>query len=114
MRLPNGCQFAALSQGFQSILADRLQHDEEWLPFLPLSLLQQVLVQERGDFIQGPFRSPIKPSADGLDCFQGAATDEDRDLPEEALFLGAQEIIAPGDGVAQGLLPGWGILCSTG
>ena len=53
------------------------------------------------------------PFRDGLDGFECTATDEDREAPEEALLLFIQEIVAPLDGVAQRLLAGGQVLCST-
>src|SRR6266516_1524179 len=112
--LLSGLPLPGYLERFQPILADGFQHHQVWFLSLLFDLVQQVLVQERGDCIQDPFRSPIQRYADGLDRFQGAATYEDREPPEEALFLGTQEIIAPGDSVAQGLLAGWSILCAAG
>src|SRR6266699_1834192 len=111
MGLARGLHFPAHGERLSPILADGLQHHEAGL--LSLGLLQQVLVQKRGDSIQDPFRSLIKRRAEGLDSLQGTTADEDREPPEETLFLGTQEVIAPGDGVAQGLLPGWSILWNT-
>ncbi len=108
LHLPTG------DQALHPILADGFQHDEALFLSIVLGLLQQVLVQERGDCIQDPFCAPIQRRAEVLDCFQGTAAHEDREPPEEALFLGTQQVIAPDDGIAQRLLTSWSILCAAG
>ena len=40
---------------------------------------------------------------------EGAATDKDRESPEEPVLLLSEEVVAPGYGVAQGLLARWHI-----
>src|ERR1700694_2947844 len=100
MRLLDGFHFATGSESLQPIFAHRLQHQEAWyLPFL-LRLPQQTLIEERGHALQDCFRSIIQSRAEGLDGFQGAATNEDGQPPEEALFLGSEQVVAPGDGMA--------------
>ncbi len=44
---------------------------------------------------------------------ESATTDKDREPPEKPLLLGFEEVVAPGNGIAQGLLPRWSISCPT-
>ena len=67
-------------------------------------LLQQVLVEQGSHPVQYRERCVPECSRDLLDCCKRAATDEDREQAEEPLFLGIEQIIAPLDRVAQGLL----------
>ncbi len=94
------------SHALQPILTNRLQHHEAWLlsRFL-LHALQQALIDERGHRVQDHFCSLAQFSADGLSCLQCAAAGKDGEPPEELPLLGVQQLVAPLDSVAQGLLP---------
>ena len=51
-------------------------------------------------------RARTRPDrCDGLRGLQREAADEDREPAEEALLLGCQQVVAPGDGIAHRLLP---------
>src|ERR1051326_2866600 len=101
MSLPGSLHFAARGQAFQSVLSNSFQHHEAWFAPLVLDLLQQTLVDERGYSIEDLRRTVItvKSCANGLARLQGAAADADGESPEETLFLGAQQVIAPLNGI---------------
>ena len=79
MRLPCGFHLPIHGQALDSVLADRFEHHEARLTSLLLCLLQQTLINERSDGIQGLcyFVAIANSSANCLDCLQGAAVDED-------------------------------------
>src|SRR6266851_5254876 len=113
MRLPSALHFSTRSQNLQPILSDRRQHQQAW--FLPLlfHLAQQAFVHERRHPVQHSCWHLTESSRETLHRFQGTAADKDREPPEEALLLGIEQIIAPRQRVAQGLLPDRGILRPT-
>src|SRR5690242_10352375 len=113
MSLPDSLHFAARGQALQSILPNGFQHHQARFAPLLLDLLQQAFVDERGDSIEDLCRTVIafKSRTNGLCRLQSAASDEDREPPEETLLLGAQQIITPPNGVTQRLVPYWRISC---
>src|SRR5215471_3717922 len=98
-------------EGFPSVLTDRLQHHETRLLLLWLALSQQTLVDEGGHAIQNRSRLVAQGSGDSFDCRERHSPDKNAQPPEEPLLGGFQEVIAPGNGVAQRLVPLEGILC---
>ncbi|TMF50536.1 MAG: hypothetical protein E6I32_04020 [Chloroflexi bacterium] len=74
------------------------------------ALLHQVLIDKGGHHIHNLFASTIWYGIDRLRCFERAATSEYGEPPEEPPLLGIQQAIAPGNRVAQRLLPGGRIL----
>src|SRR5207253_8376476 len=113
MSLSSDFYLPARRENLQPILADRLQHQEVWLLAFLLGLLQQALVDKRGHCIQDWLHFIAKRAANRLDGFQRATTRKDREPPEKPLLLGIEEVVAPGNGIAQGLLPRWRIACPT-
>src|SRR6266568_5644170 len=109
MCMPDDLFFPACGESLQPIFANRLQHEQTGLLSLLLGLLKQAFVDERSNAIQEltRFVALVKGSADCLCRLQGAATDEDRESPEESLLGGIEQVIAPRDRVAQCLLPCW-------
>src|SRR5579875_734107 len=105
---------SSLTQALPPIFANGLQHLQTWLlPFLPL-LREQVLVQQRGDPIQHvSWLAVIQHLRESFHRPWIAAADEDREPPKEPLLLFIEQIITPLNGVTQGLLPLWQILCPT-
>src|SRR5437773_3033311 len=101
MSLPNCFHLSACGQTLLPILADRLQHRESEFVFLFCCLLQQILVNEGGYFLQHRCRFIPKGSRESLNRRQTATTDEDGELSEKKLFLCSQQIIAPLDRLAQ-------------
>ena len=75
--------------------------------------LEQVFVQQRGHPVQHPCALPTKRTRKLLDSFQGSATHEDREQAEEALFLFGEQLVAPRDRIAQGVLASRQIAWST-
>src|SRR5215469_13893540 len=105
MRLPGGFCLSTGAQGFPSILTDRLQYHEAWFLSLLSRLQQQVLTQEGSQPVHHRWQHVPKCGRDGLGCRERTATHEDREAPEEALFVWREQVVAPLDGTAQGLLP---------
>src|SRR5215469_17995210 len=114
MRLPGGFCLSTGAQGFPSILTDRLQYHEAWFLSLLSRLQQQVLTQEGSQPVHHRWQHVPKCGRDGLGCRERTATHEDREVPEEALFVWSQQVVAPLDRLAQGLLPCWHITCAAG
>ncbi len=107
---------AALLQPLQRELADRLQHPVPGLAVERLLLPQQALLDQRLDAVQDHqverrqrdrrgARARRIAGTDRLGGLQGAAP-EDGQPPEQRLLVRRQQVVAPGDGVAQGPLAG--------
>src|SRR6266567_6793439 len=105
MSLSSDFHLPTRRENLQPILADRHQHQEAWLLAFLLGLLQQALVEKRGNGIQGWLHLIAKRAAHRLDCWKPATTGKDREPPEKPLLVGIEEVVAPGDGIAEGLLP---------
>src|SRR5215469_2425316 len=105
MYLPGGFRLSTCGQAFQPILSDRLEHYEVWLLAFLLRLLQQILVDKRNYPVEHIHRLIIERLPEGFYCFEYAATDEHCEPSKEALFQGTQQVIAPLNGVTEGLLP---------
>src|SRR6266699_540606 len=101
-------------QALQAELADRLQELQARCILLPGHLSQQALIQQRGDPFQDVCFRITERLADNFGRFQGAATYEDGKVSKERLLLVIQEIIAPLDGLLQGLLAGRDIADGAG
>ena len=111
-----------LSTGRQllcGILPDRLQQREARLSTCALLRLHQALVQQVCQLLQhrsivGLRRGRCLESledADRLHCFQRETAGEDREAPEQLLFACLQQVVAPGNRVAQRLLALWQVSC---
>src|SRR5215210_3562320 len=107
-------QLAARLELLYGILADRLQHPEARLTVRAVLLTEQALGGQRRHPVQDVRPEGAFGVADRLDCLQRAAAHEDRQASVQRLLLGAEQVIAPGDGVAEGLLAGRQITCTTG
>src|SRR6266566_10133411 len=113
MRPLGALQFLAGGQDLQPILADGRQHQQaRFLPLL-LHLAQQALVHERRHPVQYVCWQLTQSRRETLHRFQGTATSKHGEAPEEPLLLNSEQIIAPCQCVAQGLLPDRGIACSA-
>ena len=99
-RVPSlqGDRLPARGQPLERILSNRLQHHEPGFAAGRLLLPQQALVQQRPQAVQdlGP--------AHRFGRFEGAAADEDGEPPEELLLAPAEQVVAPGDRIAERLL----------
>src|SRR2546425_6457328 len=105
MSLASDFLLPARRENLQPILADRLQHQEAWLLAFLLDLLQQALVDKRGDCIQDWLHLIARHAAHRLDGLERATTGKDREPPEKPLLVGIEEVVAPGNSIAEGLLP---------
>ena len=105
---------AGRCQLLQPELADRLQHREARLAIRTFSLAQKALGGQRRHAVQHVEAERSVRIADGLGSLQGAAADEDRQAAVERLLLGREQVVAPGDGVPQGLLAGGKIASAAG
>ena len=85
--------------------AHRFEHDEAG-ELRPVVLPHQALLDEGGNTVQGIDREVAGGRGNGFDRFEREATGEDRQPPKQGLFVRRQEIVAPGDGIPHGLLPG--------
>src|SRR5437763_9301404 len=94
-------------EDLQRILPNRLKHPQTWLFPLLFGLLQQALLDERGHALESLPRMITRCFTDGLDCFEGAAVDKDRQSSKEALLFFIEQMVAPGNRIAQALLARW-------
>src|SRR5215218_8637717 len=89
-----------------SVLADGLQHGESRLDGKARHALHEALIDQPGQTGKNVGGRQIRDRLGGLDR---PAPSKDAQLDEELLLLCCQEIVAPGDGGAEGLLSFWGI-----
>jgi len=101
-------RLAAPLQELRRVLSDRLQHADARLLAGPLPLRppEQTLLDEGGQPGQHPCarRAAGAVVAHGHGRLGGAAADEDGEPPEERALGGREQVVAPGEGVAQGAL----------
>ena len=108
---PDRGLLAALCQTLPRKLADGLQHAEPWLALRLLlhPLPQQVLIHQRLDPIEDIHLQRLEGTrgrvTDRLGRFQCAAPHKDRQPPEQRLLSRLQQVVAPGDGAPQRLMP---------
>ena len=93
--------FVALDETLQAIFPDGLQHPEARLTRFRLNLPQQALVDERHERVEHVQAQLTVRVADGHCAFDRAATDEDREPPEESLLCRIEKVVAPVDRPAQ-------------
>ncbi len=107
MRVAGRRRLAALRQLLQRVGADRLQHREARLPIRVGRRVHESLVDQR----RHPVQDVARARADGhrLGRLQGEAADEDGQPAEQRPLLAGQQVVAPGDRVAQGPLPRRGV-----
>src|SRR6266487_6029602 len=113
MRFASHLHLSTRCKHLETILSDSLQHRKARLLTIPLDGLQQALVNKGGHPFQQVSIGVANHDGHSLNRLKGAATNKDGELPEEALFLHRQKLIAPLDGVAQGLLSSRGVPRST-
>ena len=111
MRSANGRPLAAGCQPLTAILPDRLQHPEARLGRGTRQGLQQALVRERDDPIE---QVDLRVGHNRRRRREREATGEDGEGAKEALLPRGQEVLAPGDGPAHCVLPGWAVASATG
>jgi len=104
-------RLAALLQELRRVFADRLQHADARLLVGPLPLRppEQALLDEGGQPRHHP-RARVAVVAHSRGRLRGAAADEDGEPPEERALGGREQVVAPGEGVAQGALARWQVV----
>ena len=97
----------------ERVLADRLEHPEARLAVGVLAQpQQQALLDERVEVFEGVARAVRV--ADGRGRLEPEAADEDGQAPEQRLLPLEQQVVAPGDRVAQRPLALVGVLGAAG
>jgi hypothetical protein len=135
-------RFPRLNQLIQRVFPDRFEHPEARFAFRTLVLDEQGVVDERRDHVEGgqgdrgtggqafsvlpvcppvhlsvsllPPCPPVPLSPYVLCRVQREAAGEDGEAAEEELFFRGEEVVAPGDRVAQGLLAEWEVAGTGG
>src|SRR6266516_2877684 len=97
-------QLPANGEPLQSILTDRLKHDQALFPIFRRAL-HQTLVKQGCYSFEEVILLFSGQYAHRLSRFECVATDKHREPPEEALLPGIEQVITPLQRVAQGLLP---------
>ena len=103
---PHGLAFAAGLEALQSELPQRLQHPEAGLTGGPLLGPHEALAGERRHRLHHVARRAAGLGAHRARRLQGEAPDEHRQRAEQAAIGLLEQVVAPLDGPAQGLLPG--------
>src|SRR5215469_785708 len=112
MGLPDSLHLSTCGERFQSIFAERLQHQQAGLAIGLFLLPDQALVYQDRHCVQDTFLQISMSIADGLSRLKRAPPDKHREPSEESLFVLLQQVITPVNGLTQGLLAQWQILCS--
>ena len=99
-------QLTGRVKSFQPELTHGLQHREARLPVHCLHPLQEALVDQGGDSVEGIDAKLTARVGDRLRRLEGASADEDGQAPKEPLLRRGEQIVTPGDGVAHRLLAG--------
>src|SRR5258708_27673986 len=101
-------RLAAGEQTLVREVANRLERPEARPLVLPvrrrLCLQQTLFHQARQPRERTRVRGRLRGSADRIDGLRREAAGKDRQPPEELLLVRRQELLAPGDGLAQGAL----------
>src|ERR1700694_3155020 len=104
MKIADLIRLAPLAELLPRKLANRPEHAEARLAIGLALLAHEALVDQRGDGIQG-IRCTVAVEHDALDRVERGSPGEDREAGEDAPIGLVQELVAPGDGAPQGLLP---------
>ena len=88
---------------FGGVLVDGFQHRQAQLTIRGVLGAQQVLAHQRLEHV-GDRPTRLVAVADGFSGCRRPSTGKDRKLSEEAGLLGVQQVVAPSDRVADGLL----------
>ena len=103
---------ATRRQLLQCELTNGLEHEVARNALRGFVSLQQALVDEGGNPFSDVSNCAVK-SRDGLGGLEGEATNEDGETTEKRALLWRKQVVTPRDGVAQGLLPIWGVARSS-
>ena len=106
--------FSAGGHFFEAILANGFEHEETRFAVGLFDLADQAFVHHGRHSIEDVEAEIFLGVADGLDGFESAATEESGEPAEEFLFRFVEEIVAPIDGVAKGLLASGEIASAAG
>src|SRR5688572_12421999 len=104
MALSRAIRLSRLDQLLETVLAHRFQHPEARLTRAVFLLAQEAALDERGD--AGKYVDRPVPTGDGLGRLECATASKDRKLPEHSLLVCSEQVVAPGNGIAHGALPG--------
>src|SRR5215471_4722902 len=109
MLAPDGNGIIFSGQAFEGELADRLQHADTRLTVSAFCDGDQAGVEQLTDPRQWVGRGLgwLTAQGDRRKSLKITASSEHADAPEYDLKVWAQQVIAPGDGVSQRLLPRW-------
>ena len=88
--VPYRLGFVALGETLEAVFPDRLEHPEARLAIARLDLPQQALVDERDERVEHVEAQLTVRVADGHCALDRAATDEDREPPEECPVAGSR------------------------
>ena len=102
----DGSLFTACRKQLASVLVDRFQHGESRLDGKARHPLHEALINQPG---QTGEDIVVRWIRDGLRRLDRPAAGEDAEAGKEHLLLRGQQIVAPGDSGADGLLPCRGI-----
>jgi hypothetical protein len=86
------------------VLADGLKHPEARLLAGTDGALDQAAVDQYPEPLEHVASRQVSAAADGLGRFQRPATGEDGQAPEQRLLTRAEQVVAPGERLAQRLL----------
>src|SRR4051812_14743431 len=103
--LTHGIRLRQFLQTLLGKLEDALQHGEADLPTGTLLLSQQTLLNERLYAVEKIDLEAAGGATDRLRGFEAAAARKHPQSCEEHLLQRIEEVVAPGDGGAQSLLP---------
>ena len=94
-------ELAGPGELFEAEFTNRLEHAQAQLTVGGAHRSQQVLGHQRIDQVED-----LALVADGCRRLEAAAADEDRQAAKQRLLVRLEQVVAPGDGVAQRLLAG--------
>jgi hypothetical protein len=101
--LSSHLQLLGGDEGLQAVLPNRLVQQQAWGM---IALVEQVLIEQGRHLVQYLCALAPQRAVHRLRRFQCTPVDEDGKQAKEALFLGKEQVVAPSDGLAQGLLAG--------
>jgi hypothetical protein len=97
---------AGLAEVLSRVLADRAKHREPRLARIVLALAQETAIDERGDSLERVKLELAVGSRDTLGRLQGGAAHENGQARVQTAFLVGEEVVAPGDRLAESALAG--------
>ncbi|CAN5583583.1 hypothetical protein BH24CHL9_BH24CHL9_03660 [soil metagenome] len=95
-----------LLEALQGVLADGRQHPEARVGVIRAVHPEQALLGQGEESVKDVAAEVLRRTADGLDLRERRASRDDREPLEQASVRRVQQVVAPGDGAAQGLLAG--------